>query len=532
MEELKTSEPNAPSKKPDLPAPNEIQPSLGLVPMAMALPNHVTENVRVEAFLQDPPTRLGIRNLNDRPLSLSTDANAPHVAASVDHQLQAFGKLLESPELNVKMVRIDVPNVEPPAYAQPSPSLNLVANQSRPFGNLVTATADPDQFSPADPIQVPSEGPGPIKDKSISPTLRFPTHEPHPLEAPVAACDVAATVDAARLSRPELSVNATTPMAKASLPKQDVPPNFPDEPASAEKLEEPDSQTRFAPSHESDGSPKLGLEGGSRYVETDATSRQDPRHRGETSVAPTKIVPVSTEPSSPRPPERLAGKPEEGEGAMAGLAEEEPAQKDAAVLNDQNASMANAEAEESLDEPTKGELDTPQIEPSHPQPESVTGRHANEANDHPEPPKPVGGLRSISRAQLAHADRIEAFAATRPRGTITIDMDPLDLGKIQLVVKQSDGAIEAHVVAQDERVRQALQASQAHLAQSFESRGARLDQFHVSAPTSSTTSEFGRDHRQPPHPSPAMHQSGRLNHQASPRPVLIASTRGGVDLTI
>lgn len=483
VEELKTSEPNAPSKKPDLPAPTEAQliPSLGLVSMAM--PILATENSQVEAFLEAPLTASRVPNLSDRPLALMADGPTQPVSASTDPREAAFSKLLDSPELNVKMVRIDVPNVESPGRTAQSTSFDLVALQPNSPAAAIAKAVDPDLPSTqgADTSMAAVESPGTQEDTRqalpLTPEIA-PDHENPQLQTlPTPTTGSTKPLNAARESAPTDRLGDV----EAQL-LGDQTPRLPVEPAAAA---DPES----VPFPHEPGTPKP--------------------HMGQTSESETADKPVLEQP----------------EGERSSI--------NASASHQQDTTMSDSAAErDNLDEEPEGEKGSSQSEPGRHQLEFATGRRADETLAHPEPAETVGGVRSASRAQLVHADRIEAFAATRPRGTITIDMDPLDLGKIQLVVKQSEGMIEAHVVAQDERVRQALQASQAHLVQSFENRGVRLDQFQVSAPSSSTTAEFGREHRQPPQPAQQPPQHGRLSQQASSRPVLVASTRGGVDLTI
>jgi flagellar hook-length control protein FliK len=72
------------------------------------------------------------------------------------------------------------------------------------------------------------------------------------------------------------------------------------------------------------------------------------------------------------------------------------------------------------------------------------------------------------------ADQIERLAASRPRRGVTIRLDPKDLGTITLVVKSVGKQISAHLFAENEQVRLALQQSRPELNHALEARGYNL----------------------------------------------------------
>jgi len=458
VEELKTSEPNAPSKKPDLPAPSEATPNQTLGLIALAMPWPPTGNAQVGAFLETPLTGRSVpvvgEGVETPPV---TAAPAPPLRPldSVDPLQVAFDRLVGEPELNVKMVRIDVPVVEQPIL--------------------------PAERSAAPPAQVPDPqptgvAPMPVQQRPDAPeSMTFATKG-----------ELRELLSAESSDLPQATEAAPTPI---SAPVQPATPR----------------QTAEVRPNEDRAQPAAA----------------DP------NVAIAKPVLATTESPAPKTQVNRTSEPTEVEEP--GL--EQPPSKTTGVQGQDEAKSDSDPDQDQFDEKPTGDEEPKSALTPRPQQELAHSRPVAKSNPLPKPTETVREP-VASRALQAHAERIEAFAATRLRGAVTIDMDPLDLGKIQLVVKQSEGMVEAHVVAQDERVRQALQASQAHLVQSFESRGVRLDQFQVSAPSSSTTAEFGRDHRQPPQPAQQAPQQGRLDSQAAARPVLVASARGGVDLTI
>jgi flagellar hook-length control protein FliK len=131
------------------------------------------------------------------------------------------------------------------------------------------------------------------------------------------------------------------------------------------------------------------------------------------------------------------------------------------------------------------------------------------------------------------ADRIEVLAAARSKESVTVHLDPGDLGEIKLVILQTDGRVEAQVYAKDDRVRQALQAAHAQLDQSLGQRGIKLNQFNVTTLNSGFSDLTGGN--QQPASQQAAPQGHRFSVEASKpaRAVTVSAAAGrGVDLTI
>lgn len=77
------------------------------------------------------------------------------------------------------------------------------------------------------------------------------------------------------------------------------------------------------------------------------------------------------------------------------------------------------------------------------------------------------------------ADRIEMMAAAKPQETVTVEFRPLDLGDIKVMLTQSNDRVEATVISDNDRVRQALHAMQADLRAALDQRGVQLGLFSV-----------------------------------------------------
>ncbi len=125
------------------------------------------------------------------------------------------------------------------------------------------------------------------------------------------------------------------------------------------------------------------------------------------------------------------------------------------------------------------------------------------------------------------ADRIEMMAATRPQESVTIEFRPLDLGDIKVMLTQSEDRVEATVITDNDRVRQAVHAMQPELRATLDQRGVQLGSFNVM--------DFGQPKEQAPHnhqhqPSPTP-LGQREPASAAPRAQMTATT-AGVDLSI
>jgi len=131
--------------------------------------------------------------------------------------------------------------------------------------------------------------------------------------------------------------------------------------------------------------------------------------------------------------------------------------------------------------------DVPHESDTSDQPVRVEKSHASDPTSHPvaptsQPtgahrPKPVIEPEAISRRI---ADRIEELFFTRRSGTVTIQLDPKDLGSITLTVRSFGNRVDAEIGASHEGVRAALAENRQQLSQSIESRGLSLGQLSLS----------------------------------------------------
>lgn len=99
-------------------------------------------------------------------------------------------------------------------------------------------------------------------------------------------------------------------------------------------------------------------------------------------------------------------------------------------------------------------------QPSHPV-------HHGVRDTQPQPPMPV----PVPEVARQMAERVEEMLSHRPRGIVTLQLDPQDLGTITMTVRSFGNRVDAEVTASNEAVRQALHENRQQLSQSFEGRG-------------------------------------------------------------
>lgn len=124
------------------------------------------------------------------------------------------------------------------------------------------------------------------------------------------------------------------------------------------------------------------------------------------------------------------------------------------------------------------------------------------------------------------ADRIEMMAASRPQETVTVEFRPLDLGDIKVMLTQSNDRVEATVITDNDRVRQAVHGMQADLRTALDQRGVQLGSFSVM--------DFGQPREQAtsnPHRQPTPMNTSTREAPDKRVPVQTA-TSSGVDLSI
>ncbi len=109
--------------------------------------------------------------------------------------------------------------------------------------------------------------------------------------------------------------------------------------------------------------------------------------------------------------------------------------------------------------------------------------------------------------QLAH--HIERMVYERERGSLTLRLDPPELGVIELRVQTSGNEVQAWVNAERDLTRQMLQQTQQQLREQLEARGLQLTHFDIGGQTNPHYAQ-ARSYRTPatqsasiPHPSTA-----------------------------
>mgnify|MGYP002336186114 CR=1 FL=1 len=96
----------------------------------------------------------------------------------------------------------------------------------------------------------------------------------------------------------------------------------------------------------------------------------------------------------------------------------------------------------------------------------------------------------------AVAERLEQLAS-RPGETITIRLDPADLGTVTLSLRSFDGKVEAQIGASSDQVRRALEAGSSQLGRALESKGIQVSQMSFSSDLASGNQPSGQGGHQP-----------------------------------
>ncbi len=79
------------------------------------------------------------------------------------------------------------------------------------------------------------------------------------------------------------------------------------------------------------------------------------------------------------------------------------------------------------------------------------------------------------------AQHIERMVYERERNSLTVRLDPPELGVVELRVQATGGEVQAWLSAERDLTRQMLQQAQQYLREQLESRGLQLTHFDVGA---------------------------------------------------
>ncbi|MFY9234828.1 MAG: flagellar hook-length control protein FliK [Fimbriimonadaceae bacterium] len=143
---------------------------------------------------------------------------------------------------------------------------------------------------------------------------------------------------------------------------------------------------------------------------------------------------------------------------------------------------------------------------------------------------------SLPRAQLREvvrqvSERIEHLAAMRSTETITVKLEPFELGTITLSIKASEGNVETRIAASNDQVRQALELNGAQLSRALEGKGLNLSQMSVGHQAASQSQAEAQARQPAQHRSPSpTHNPAQLNSIEAMRQMSRKAT--GVDLWI
>lgn len=185
-------------------------------------------------------------------------------------------------------------------------------------------------------------------------------------------------------------------------------------------------------------------------------------------------------------------------------------------------------------QPVEAEEAAPLIltEPESKTPEGATLRQQPviEATDEPQQ------AATLPRAQLREVvkqvtERIEHLAAMRSTETVTVKLEPFELGTITLSIRSSEGNIETRIAASNDQVRQALELNGAQLSRALEGKGLTLSQMSV-AHQAASQSQADAQARQPAQhrpPSPGHNPAQEISIEAMRQ---MSRKATGVDLWI
>ncbi len=171
------------------------------------------------------------------------------------------------------------------------------------------------------------------------------------------------------------------------------------------------------------------------------------------------------------------------------------------------------------------------------QAQSATRPHAANREQAIAPPTDAAPVKDRDAAIAKASDHVERMAALHSRQNVTIHLDPKDVGEITLLIKQSDGQVEAQVNTDNQQVRQAIQNAQSHAVRHWEARGVQVNSITVGELGSTSANKdfsFSQSQHQAQTPMPANHQ---FSSTAPTGPTVVTSdwTRSsaqGVDLSI
>lgn len=453
----------------DPPVLPEVASILGFLPMATA--------VALEA--PPPPTppspapeiRLAEAVEPARPVE---PPHAPAPEFPVDGSTAAVA--IEAPEMIVR----SIPEANLPSSI-PTSTARVPSDDDHPSGVPVASEPAPREAasSPPRPVAVPQD-PISIQPSSDSRAAAPPAPQAVPLPAPeVAAAAVDPGLPRPR-SRPEFDSGLRTDTL-FEAPKPSPPPRS-DLPRIDGRILDSLNPIAVrvrdalptAPSPQPLSVPTMPLAAGSEFVPLDPATTLKPDVFDPATV-PTRPEVVA---DLTNPPVRTSeAVPVELAGALGGL-----------EMADQTVRMDGLDAVESseqsvtddpIDAASLADADTgDQRPPSQPPSQTSAPHQALRTTSVEQPAWRVAVEPEPIARQIA--DRIEELTANRRGGSVTIHLDPKDLGTITLTVRSFGNRVDAEIGASHEGVRAALAENRQQLSQSIESRGLSLGQLSLS----------------------------------------------------
>lgn len=275
---------------------------------------------------------------------------------------------------------------------------------------------------------------------------------------------------------------------------------------------------------------------------------REPVAEAEHAVVQTKTVPVTTKPTeftgTDKPETKI-----ENKGKVSPLLQPEKAEIKA-ELDQAQGTQEPAVTQQKFSESAASELDTLIVEAKPMVEEPTEIAEPSQATTTTAPPAPAAEAQQIQTARIAPSaepkttkidtenlmrqviDRVETIAQYGKSGSVTIHLDPKELGPLTLTVRSFGQRVDAEIQTQNSDVRAALHDSRQQLNQAVEARGLSLGSMQISH------QDQGRGQQQETLRQQDFEQFQNMRQamqQEQPKPTIsgrILTTTTGVDLTV
>lgn len=134
------------------------------------------------------------------------------------------------------------------------------------------------------------------------------------------------------------------------------------------------------------------------------------------------------------------------------------------------------------------------IQPETPKVTTTTSTTASASTESKKEPLTVDQHAQVIRTVT---DRIQLMAASRSKEQVTIELNPPDLGKVSISIRNIRASLDAQISASDSRVRQAIESSKEDLASKLRSQGVSINEIKVGESSQTATDgRFGHTNHQ------------------------------------